>query len=52
MNNDAKQFIKDLENEQVLKRLHINQQTIDNTKRIKNTYELSILNRNIDKNNK
>ena len=52
MNNDAKQFLKDLENEQVLKRLHINQQTIDNTKRIKNTYELSILNRNIDKNNK
>lgn len=45
MDHNEKQFIKDLENEQILKNLHIKQQALDNTKRIKSTFELDILRR-------
>ena len=48
MNNAEQQFIKDLTNEQVLKNLHVNKNILDNQRKIKNTYELQILQKGID----
>ena len=45
MDQHEKQFIKDLENEQVLQNLKVKQKIIDNQKKIKNTFELDILRR-------
>lgn len=52
MNNAEKQFIKDITNEQILKNLNVNQNILDSQRKIKNTYELEILKRNIDINKK
>ena len=48
MDQYEKQFIKDITNEQVLKNLHVNQNILDNQRKIKNTYELEILKKGID----
>lgn len=48
MNNAEQQFIKDLTNEQVLKNLRIKQNILEDQRKIKNTYELQILQKGID----
>lgn len=48
MEQCEKQFIKDLENERVLKNLNVRDDILQNQKKIKDTRELSILTRSID----
>lgn len=51
MDRYDKQFLKDLENERILKGLYVNADILENQKKIKNTYELNLL-KGIDNKNK
>lgn len=51
MDRNDKQFLKDIENERILKGLHVNADILENQKKIKNAYELNLL-RGIDNKNK